>query len=449
MGKHIAIVDDDTLNLKMAGKMLAKHDMKVSCIPSGKALLTFLNNNRPDLILLDILMPGMDGFETYERVRQLEADTGAEEIPIVFLTADSDKQTEARGFDLGVDDFIRKPFDPDVLLKRVQKILEKQDQINRYHLEATMDKLTGLLNKGAANEKFTHVVDIKSGYLMMIDLDSFKLVNDLHGHDMGDRVLTAFADMLKELLGESDVIARIGGDEFSAFSVSISSDEELMAFSDKLNARLTAKKKELMGEQSDIPLGASIGAVYIPGVGEDYSEMIQLADKALYNVKQNGKHGLEIYSDERKKETPLSERIDLRSLSILLSERNIPNTALRLSKDDFVIVYRYVMRYIMRYSKYACKLLFTLDHAADYTDDTYMDACDTFGNHLGNILRKSDLILRYNSNQYFILLTEVKEDAIQHITDNIIDKWAETHNNAITISYELELLSNEDLNPGA
>lgn len=444
MGRHIAIVDDDPINLKIAGKMLAKHDMKVSCIPSGKALLSFVKNNRPDLILLDILMPEMDGFETYEGLRKYEAEAETAEIPVVFLTADSDKQTEARGFEMGVDDFVRKPFDPDVLLKRVQKVLNRQEQINKYQFEATVDKLTGLLNKGAAAEKLKQVVDLKSGFLMMIDLDSFKLVNDLYGHDMGDKVLITFSELLKEGLGKNDVIGRMGGDEFSAFSTFLNSEEDIKRFTEKLNIDLTAKAKELMGEDMEIPLGASIGAIYIPGVGEDYDEMIKLADKALYNVKQNGKHGFEIYVAGAGAETNKSKKIDLKALSILMSERNIPNTALKLTKEDFTIVYRYVMRYIMRNSKVACKLLFTLDRGSDASDESYAEACEAFGDHMSNVLRKTDLILRYNNSQYFVLLTEVKEDSIQHVTDIIIDRWTANNNNALTISYEMELIKNEE-----
>ena len=111
-----------------------------------------------------------------------------------------------------------------------------------------------------------------------------------------------------------------------------------------------------MGDQMDIPLGASIGAVMVMGNGQEYSEMIKLADKSLYNVKQNGKHGYELYVAGAGAKISLNDRIDLRSLSMLFSERNISNTALRLSKDDFVAVYRFVTRYIMRYSKLACKL---------------------------------------------------------------------------------------------
>ena len=143
-------------------------------------------------------------------------------------------------------------------------------------------------------------------------------------------------------------------------------------------------------------------------------------------------------------ETNKSKKIDLKALSILMSERNIPNTALKLTKEDFTIVYRYVMRYIMRNSKVACKLLFTLDRGSDASDESYAEACEAFGDHMSNVLRKTDLILRYNNSQYFVLLTEVKEDSIQHVTDIIIDRWTANNNNALTISYEMELIKNEE-----
>ena len=258
MGRHIAIVDDDPINLKIAGKMLAKHEMKVSCIPSGKALLSFVKNNTPDLILLDILMPEMDGFETYGKLKEYEEEAGIDEIPVVFLTADSDKQTEARGFDLGVDDFVRKPFDPDVLVKRVNKVLERQAQINKYHKEATTDKLTGLLNKGAANERFNQLVREKAGMLMMIDLDSFKLVNDIYGHGMGDKVLIACAGIIKNAVPAGSRCGRIGGDEFVAFAYGVTSEAAVAEISGNINDGILRSAKELMGDDMSIPIGASI-----------------------------------------------------------------------------------------------------------------------------------------------------------------------------------------------
>ncbi len=121
MSDWILVVDDDTANLKMASRILSAEKMRVSCLKSGEAAIKFLQENRPDLILLDIHMPGMDGFETIAAVRQNEEISN---IPVIFLTADDESSAETRGLEAGAMDFIKKPFVPEVLLLRVRHTIE-------------------------------------------------------------------------------------------------------------------------------------------------------------------------------------------------------------------------------------------------------------------------------------------------------------------------------------
>ena len=121
MADWITVVDDDTANLKIAGHILSELGMRISALKSGEMLLEFLKNNAPDLILLDIHMPGMDGFETIRKLRALDA--GAH-VPVIFLTADEDTDTEARGLLAGAMDFVKKPFVPEVLQLRVRNTID-------------------------------------------------------------------------------------------------------------------------------------------------------------------------------------------------------------------------------------------------------------------------------------------------------------------------------------
>ena len=107
----------------------------------------------PDLILLDIMMPEMDGFETLKNLRKLEKSKGISETPVIFLTADDKTGTESKGFEVGVSDFIRKPFNPEVLLRRIDNVISMQKEMNSLKNEATIDKLTGFLNKAASNSR--------------------------------------------------------------------------------------------------------------------------------------------------------------------------------------------------------------------------------------------------------------------------------------------------------
>lgn len=121
MSDWILVVDDDTSNLKMASRILSTANMRVSCLKSGEDAIKFLHENRPDLILLDILMPGMDGFDTIAAIKGNKMTT---DIPVIFLTADDDSNAETRGLEAGAMDFIKKPFVPEVLLLRVRHTID-------------------------------------------------------------------------------------------------------------------------------------------------------------------------------------------------------------------------------------------------------------------------------------------------------------------------------------
>lgn len=150
MADWVIVVDDDISNLKMAGHILSKANMRVTALKSGQALLDYIaQKGTPDLILLDINMPGMDGFETLVRLREQEADQ--EEIPVIFLTADENEESETKGLSLGAMDFIKKPFVPDVLTIRIRHMID----LNRLqkNLEQEVNKKT------EENERlFLHVV---------------------------------------------------------------------------------------------------------------------------------------------------------------------------------------------------------------------------------------------------------------------------------------------------
>ncbi|MBR6173854.1 MAG: response regulator [Eubacterium sp.] len=441
MTNHVVLVDDDNLNLKIAKNILGRNGIEVTALHSGQELLDYMKQDTPDLILLDIIMPEMDGFETLGNVRRLEKEMDLGETPVIFLTSDEDNESETRGFEMGVSDYIRKPFEPSVLIKRIDNVLKRQRVLQRFYEEATIDNLTGLLNKGAISSKLEMLCRRKPGYLMMIDLDSFKLVNDIYGHNAGDKILISFAILIRGFLGPDDIVGRMGGDEFTAFSTAIKNEEDIREFSDKLNEAFLQDAKRILGEDMDIPLGASIGAICLTGQGEEFSEVLNKADKALYQVKNNGKHGYALYEEDESDED--SYEINLKTLSMILSERNVSSSALKLDMSSFVVVYRFVMRYVMRYHRDASKLLFTLTPGEEKDGDRLKEYYDKFGEHIGNTLRRSDLLMQVRKNMYFIILTDIREEAVEQVAGNIIRSWREKYGEVLTINYEAEFLESE------
>ena len=441
MAKWIIVVDDDTANLKMAGHILSKNNMRVTALKSGGSFLEYVNENgMPDLVLLDIKMPVMDGFETLGKLRQLEQQKGLMKTPVIFLTADEDVDTETRGFEVGVSDFIRKPFNPDVLLRRIDNIMSNSQEMQNLKSEATIDKLTGLLNKAATGVELSKLCSDKTGCLMMIDLDSFKLVNDIYGHEMGDKVLIACAEIIKSNVPSGSKCGRIGGDEFTAFAVGVTTEKAVGDISVKINEDIIRRAKELMGDDMSIPLGASIGGIFVPRYGNDYNALLKLADKSLYTVKKNGKHGYGLYDDtEGEDETSV---FDIKAISEILGERSIQDIALQLDKDSFSPVYRYVIRYIIRHHINACKVLFTLSPENGKADAEFNDCVDEFGNHIRGSLRKSDIFMRNNKNQYFVFLTDIRADSVDKVVSHLVDNWNAKKIPNITITHETEFIGN-------
>ena len=141
--KHILIVDDVTTNLKCAAEVL-KDTYDVTTAKSGKAALQILREIQPDLIMLDVNMPEMNGFEVMERIKE---DPVTRDIPVIFLTAEADKENEVTGLKMGAMDFIKKPFEPDIMRSRIEKILQMTEQTKELQNIAGRDSLTNLLNR--------------------------------------------------------------------------------------------------------------------------------------------------------------------------------------------------------------------------------------------------------------------------------------------------------------
>ena len=318
MANQIVLVDDDPFSQKIAEDILESNGFEVTVLSSGSQLLDYRKKSSPDLILLDIRMPEMDGFETLKKVRELEEELDLEDIPVVFLTSETSSETETRAFELGISDFIRKPFEPVVLIRRITNVLSRHSVLYNIDEETTRDNLTGLLNKTAVSSKLEMLCRRKPGYLMRIQLDTFKMVDDFYGHAASDKLLVSFAILVRGFLGPEDVAGRFGWNEFVAFSSFLKSEEDLKIFSENLNTTLLADAKKILGEDITLPIGASIGIAVLRGKGEEYDDALRKAARAQHQVKYSGMHGYCIYEEEESTEDSTSAIKE--ALSILPSE---------------------------------------------------------------------------------------------------------------------------------
>jgi len=417
--KKILIVDDMIVSLMITENMLAGK-YQTFCASSPEEAMEIYRKEMPDMILSDFRMPGMTGYDMQIALQ----NEFHRKIPFMFMTADESEETESKGFDNGAMDFIHKPFKPEVLLRRVANIVNTVGEIQDLKKTSTTDKLTGLFNKGASEEELKKICKKSHGSLMMIDLDSFKLVNDIHGHAMGDKILIAFADILRAAMRSTDLIGRMGGDEFVAFCHGVHEESAIASKTQFINEKITAAAKQLMGEDMNIPLGASIGCVLVPQAGTDFAELYKKADKALYIVKKNGKHGYNIFSEDAPEEK-VETVVTLAQVQMILGERNIEAGAFVLPFESFRTIYRFIKRTRAGYGKTICIVLLALKRTND--DDGKIPlkyAGDQLIECLHHTLRRGDVVSQNGRNQFLVLLTNTDgHHDVTRAISRVVENW--------------------------
>lgn len=287
----VLIVDDSPTNLKILASCINDlYQLKVA-INGEQCLAIAQQDPQPDLIILDVEMPGMNGYEVCEKLKSMPSTAS---IPIIFVTGLSDEKNEEKGLLIGAVDYITKPVRPAIVVARVQTHLTiklQQDQLNKM---AFHDQLTGLYNRHylmdmadqrVARAKRHHY----ALWVLMIDIDHFKLINDTHGHAMGDSILQALANVLKQDNRDEDIVARFGGEEF--IIVFDPSDDE-----DAFNKAVRLLDAIENMNPHNIHVTISIGMAQIREDDRDFDALLKRADDALYQAKENGRNRIEVAS---------------------------------------------------------------------------------------------------------------------------------------------------------
>ena len=290
---RVLVVDDSALIRAILVASLEDEGYEVVEAEDGLEALEVCVVDPPDVVLLDVVMPGLSGLEVLDR---LQSDADLLHVPVVCLTGRSDVHDIVEAMQRGAHDYLRKPFETSELLARLSSALRVKrlsDELRARNAElervSRTDALTGLLNRRAVEEvlhaQLAHAVrhDLPLSVLM-IDLDEFKKVNDTYGHAAGDRVLVQAAARLCGALREADVVGRWGGEEFLAV-LPMTGPDAAALLADRLCAQVAATPVALTtGVQ--LPIGVSIGSC---GDVRDEDTLLRLADEALYRAKATGR----------------------------------------------------------------------------------------------------------------------------------------------------------------
>lgn len=319
------LVCDDDINVRLLTRQcLEAENMVVIEAADGPEAIDVFVRERPDLVFLDVEMPGMTGLEVCQRIRQMPQ---GESIPIMIVTGSDDRQSIDQGFEAGATQYKTKPVNWSLLGRDVQYMLRASDAFNalkrqedRLRYLAYYDPLTSLPNRRSFNEQLNRILKRcrrhkTSAALMFIDLDHFKRINDSIGHGRGDRLLVEIAKRLTVELREDDAInyytdnsaenediptsnteiARLGGDEFTVVLSDVSDIDHI----ERIARRIHATLSEPIPLQSHNPVVTpSIGIAVYPQDGDDPDTLVRNADTAMYAAKSDGRSCVRFYDEE-------------------------------------------------------------------------------------------------------------------------------------------------------
>lgn len=299
----------------------------------------------PDLVMLDVHMPGLTGFEVCKKIRDLPQ--GAE-TPILMVTGADDFQSISKAYELGATDFLPKPIKWPMMAHRVLYMLKSRNMLRelksneeRLRYMAYYDPLTGLPNRQSFNEhlaRFLSLAERNSSSLavMLIDLDRFKRINDTLGHEYGDQILTLIGEKLQQCVRQSDIssrlmhnsdnsnVARFGGDEFTILLTQLNNLEDAAIVAKRIIAELS---KPLLLDDFEVVVTPSIGISVYPEDATDSVDLMKYADIAMYKAKEQGRHTYKFYS----------EAFNLSSIARLSLEEDLRQA---LSKDQFELYFQ-------------------------------------------------------------------------------------------------------------
>ncbi|MBF0369691.1 MAG: PleD family two-component system response regulator [Magnetococcales bacterium] len=289
----ILIVDDEKVNLDILIDLLKPHYKTVAAKNGEQAMKRLEKAPLPDLILLDVMMPGLDGYEVCRQIKEIPA---IRDIPIIFITAKATAADETKGFDTGAVDYIAKPFSPKVVLARVKTHIELKRRGDMLEQMAILDGLTGIPNRRRFDQVLQEEWERSRRFgrpfaVILMDIDHFKLYNDHYGHGQGDTCLRQVAQAINQAMPRCvDLAARYGGEEFSCILPETHHEGAIA-----VGGRILQSVRDLKaphGKSKTSPfVSVSIGiSSTIPTREMTPQELLEAADKALYQAKENGRN---------------------------------------------------------------------------------------------------------------------------------------------------------------
>lgn len=461
----ILLVDDDRMNLRRAQEILAGDNVKIAATLSGEQALSFMEKNTPDVILLDINMPGIDGFETYKKIRALP---NGQTVPVIFLTAQEDAETEVLGFEMGADDFIRKPFVDSIVEKRVFRSIEGAKLRNDLQSEVKKQARKAEERRKALDritfeviQTLAATIDTKDpytkGHSTRVSDYAVLLARKLGWDDSQVeelRIMALLHDVGKIAIPDRvlNKPGRLEADEYEIIkSHTVHGDRILKEVSSLVKISMVARHHHERYDGKGYPDKLAGNEIEIEarivGIADSYDAMSsdRVYRKALPEhiireelVKGRGtqfdpklldiflqmfdSHELE---DIKEISAPQSMCLDISELMDSIGMEGAGNGAIKLSHTELVKIYAYLKNNSERYGTAFKIVMVTMnfDENSDYNEEHMEQAMTAMEYSIVQCLRKSDMTSRVSKTQQIVVLTEANENYIDAIVERVFNVY--------------------------
>ncbi len=314
----VVLADDDPSIRLMVRHVLESEDYEIVEAEDGLDAIKAVEKQHPALVLLDAVMPGLDGFTTCQQLKE----RGHADVPVIMLTGLDDDASVERAYDVGAIDYITKPIKWAVLKHRVRSIVKSVMAERKIQRLEYRDTLTQLPNRLLFVDRLEQAIvraerHRESIALMVVDIDDFKLVNDSFGHEAGDKLIKAVADLLSRSMRRADTVARLGGDEFAIIIENIDGEDDAISIADNVT---TILEHNVRLDDQETFTSASVGIAMFPDDGADAGTLLKNADTAMFRAKEQGRRCFQFYKPEMS--VNAMERLELENSIRLALENN-------------------------------------------------------------------------------------------------------------------------------
>ncbi|MDH5387758.1 MAG: EAL domain-containing protein [Gammaproteobacteria bacterium] len=292
----VVLADDDPSIRLMVRHVLESENYEIVEAEDGLDAIKAVEKEHPALVLLDAVMPGLDGFSTCQQLKE----RGHVDVPVIMLTGLDDDASVERAYEAGAIDYITKPIKWAVLKHRVRSIVKSVMAERKVHRLEYRDTLTQLPNRLLFTDRLEQAIvradrHRESIALMVVDIDDFKLVNDSFGHEAGDKLIKAVGELLSKAMRRADTVARLGGDEFAIIIENVDGVDDAISIADNLTTILEHKVR--LGDLETFT-SASVGIAMFPDDASDASNLLKNADTAMFRAKEQGRRCFQFYKTE-------------------------------------------------------------------------------------------------------------------------------------------------------